>query len=363
MALTIYQLQPPPGGGFHFGEQGLELEESNVVFPSDSLFAALVATIAEQQGQEAVEEFVQPFTKGTPTFRLTSVFPRVGDLPLLPLPHLPIHTQAKAGREREELLPRKFTKRVRFVSPLICQKLCAGAEMDDYLSEKHGRFLQNGAIWLTDTEQRHLPQAWHNFAPAALAKQLVWQRSSVPRVTIDRVHSSSNIYLMGRVAFNQECGLWLGIETDEAFINEQIESLLLHLGDRGLGGERSNGYGSFTPKELTFDWPLADGDSSYRLLLSRFLPAPEEVGQALQDSQKPLIAYRLVTVGGWLTTPGLPHLRRKQISMLAEGSVVAGPVNGRMADVQPEWENFPHPVWRNGFALTLPVTAQPREDA
>ena len=357
MDLTLYKLQPPPGGGFHFGQQGLELEESRVVFPSDSLFAAMVATIAEQEGSSAVDTFVQPFRQGQPPFCLTSVFPIAGSLPLLPLPHLPIHTQAKDERQREALLPRKFNKKVRFVSPLICQKLCAAAEMDTYLTAENGRFLQNGAIWLTAAEQTLLPDAWHSFEPEALNQQAVWQQGSVPRVTIDRLHNSSNIYLMGRVTFNQACGLWVGVQYEDTALIERTESLLHHLGDRGIGGERSNGYGAFEPVKLAYQWPSWTEGNGYHLLLSRYLPTQAEVRPALQDGDKTLIAYRLVTVGGWLATPYQPHLRRKQISMLAEGSIVGDNVRGYMADVQPKWQDFPHPVWRNGFALTLPAKA------
>lgn len=356
----LYRLQPPAGSGFHFGEQGLDLEESNVVFPSDSLFAAVVATIAEQEGGTAVETFIAPFNEQNPPFLLTSVFPRAGDLPLLPLPHLPIHTQTQATAAGDMLLPRKFTKKVRFVSPAICRQLCAGADMDSYLTAENGRFLQQGTVWLTAAEQAHLPEKWRTFPPTALNQQTVWNRGSVPRVTIDRVHNNSNIYLMGRVTFNQDCGLWLGVQYNDTSVTEVLETWLHHLADRGIGGERSNGYGSFQLERLAFPWPDWGTGNGYRLLLSRYLPTQAEIQPALQE--QPLTAYRLITVGGWLTSPHHPHLRRKQISLLAEGGVVGAEVQGRIVDVRPDWQDFPHPVWRYGLALTLPATVTPVED-
>ena len=85
---TMYRLKPKPGAGFHFGLRGLEQEDSAPHCPSDTLFAALVATLADLEGPEGVEAFAAPFKDGQPPFLLSSVFPRAGDLPLLPLPHV-----------------------------------------------------------------------------------------------------------------------------------------------------------------------------------------------------------------------------------------------------------------------------------
>ncbi|MBX3057270.1 MAG: type III-A CRISPR-associated RAMP protein Csm4 [Anaerolineae bacterium] len=363
MNLTTYKFQPRSGVGFHFGEQGLELEESQVTFPSDSLFAAMVATVAEQEGKDAADAFARPFAEKSPTFRLTSVFPIAGDLPLLPLPRLSVHTKATDEAEREKLLPRKFNKKVRFISPDICQKLCAAADMDAYLTEEKGRFLQGGAIWLTAAEQARLPKEWRAISAAELTQKQVWQQHNVPRVTVDRVHNNSTPFLIGRVVFSQGCGLWVGVQGADTAVTGRVELLLHHLGDRGIGGERSSGYGGYQLIKLDFTWPQWEAGNGYYLLLSRYLPVMEEIKPALQAPDKHLISYQLVTVGGWLATPYQPHLRRKQISLLAEGSIVGAQVSGRMEDVRPEWVGFPHAVWRNGFALTIPVTAKERESA
>lgn len=347
--LSLYQLEPPPGGGFHFGEEGLELEASSLCFASDSLFAALVAALAEQRGAKAADDFVAPFAEGKPPFLLASVFPYVGRLPLLPLPHLQIVT--------EKPMERKFAKKTKFVSPQILARLRQGTEMDDVIDEAgNGRFLQNGAIWLTAAEQAHLPQDWPNLAASALRHQTVWQQGSVPRVTLDRVSSTSNIYLMGRVNFNQGCGLWFGVEYVAEGWRERVETLLHHLGDRGIGGERANGYGAFTPRlPAQLEPPLrpipGEDNMSHRLLLSRYAPQEGEIA-ALQDDGA---SYQLVRVGGWLASPQHESLRRKRATLLSEGSVVGQEVQGRLVDVTPDYDGFPHPVYRYGLALTVGV--------
>ena len=348
--LTLYRLEPPPGGGFHFGEEGLELEESNLSFPSDSLYAALIATVAEQEGAAQADEFVR-MLHDPAAFRLSSVFPCVGNLPLLPLPRLRIEAPD---------VPRKFAKKVKFVSPAIFTQLCNGEDMGSYIKEGgNGRFLQGGAIWLTKAEQRHLPGQWAASAPDNLKRQIVWQKGSVPRVTIDRVSNASNIYQAGRVNFNSGCGLWLAVgygaggatSSDQ---KERLETLLHHLGDRGIGGERTNGYGAFQldiNPDFVVTWPQTGNG---RVLLSRLWPKPDEVA-FLQDD---LAAYQLVTVGGWFYSPAHKPLRRKRVTLVAEGSVLPAPsLQGERANVTPQWDvPLPHPVYRCGYALSLPIT-------
>lgn len=363
--LILYRLQPPAGGGFHFGEEGLELEESQVLFPSDSLFAALVATLAEQEGPESTAAFAEPFDEtksawqGQPPLQLSSVFPYAGNLPLLPLPRLRINAPD---------VPRKFAKKVKFVSPAILQRLCRGDNMEEFIPVKNektgemvwrnGRFLQDGAVWLTAAEQKDLPEDWQKLPAAALPWQPVWQRASVPRVALDRLSASSMIYLTGRVSFNDACGLWLGVRYLADGWRKRLEAILRHLGDRGIGGERTDGYGGFALDDSGFgpDWLKEDAGETavYHLLLSRFIPREAEL-HLLQDEQA---AYHLVTVGGWLGSPTQKPLRRKQITMLAEGSILPGPLIGRLVDVRPDLMRDVHPVYRSGLALTLPVAAQ-----
>ena len=83
MQLELWQIT---GEGFHFGRHGLEQEESGVHFPSDSLFAALVARMVALFGSTEVEEFGKAFLNGKPYFVLSSAFPRAGDVLFFPVP-------------------------------------------------------------------------------------------------------------------------------------------------------------------------------------------------------------------------------------------------------------------------------------
>jgi len=361
---------PKPGAGVHFGLRGLDQEESAAHCPSDTLFAALVATLADLGGDGAVRAFIAPFEAGEPPFLLTSAFPRAGDLPLLPLPFVRLDLSETPGR-------RKLFKGLRYVSPAIFHRALTGAPLDAYVQDDGpGAFLQQGQIWLTADEIEALPEAWRDRAPAGagrrdgggdwlrsaegrrwLREQRVWASQPVDRVTVDRVSAAPALYRMGRTVYAPGCGLWLGVQWpggSDSAASERLEGLLRHLGDRGLGGERSVGYGQFALAQAPLPLDLPAPHSGTALVtLSRYLPGPDEVPGALRGRA----SYGLDPIAGWLWAPGERAQRRKQVRMLREGSlfepVGPGPW-GRLADVRPDgWDA--HPIWRWGYACPVGV--------
>jgi CRISPR/Cas system CSM-associated protein Csm4 (group 5 of RAMP superfamily) len=65
--------------------------------------------------------------------------------------------------------------------------------------------------------------------------------------------------------------------------------------------------------------------------------------------------YDLAERGGRVDSPASSGDLKKQMRMIAEGSVIysAEPPRGTAANVAPE--GFPHPVFRAGFALSVPL--------
>ena len=188
----------------------------------------------------------------------------------------------------------------------------------------------------------------------------VWMVERRPRVTIDRITNGSNLYFTGRTVFAPECGLWFGVRwlVNQEEMKKDLVNMLKDLGDTGLGGERSSGFGGIV---FTSGGTITLPDSKNRtwVTLSRYLPREDEMA-ALQHLTS---AYTLETIGGWAASPGMADQRRRSVNMFAEGSVFGSLVRevpGQIVDTQPvyivdgqEITPFGHPVWRSGLALAV----------
>jgi len=371
-------------GGLHVGTRGVDLEESSVIIPSDTLFSALAATWRRMDQQ--VDELLAPFTSKPsapperplppdPSFLLTSAFPRVGGVRFYPMPVNP-HVLFDPAKKTVEARGKPL-KRVRFLSEGLLQKALLGSKLDEDLfaetgedQKSHGFALQGGALWLSAAEIASLPAAFRRAKgkETSLRYENVWASERTPRVTIGRITSAATIFHAGRVRFAQECGLWFGLHWTRA--NAALAALvgqtLAQLQHAGLGGERTSGYGAFTFAEappVTLPDP-AGGRAA--LLLSRYHPRGDELPAALTH---PAAAYQLVPVEGWLNSPGHAPQRRKRLLMVTEGSLVCPPAYpaGDLSNVRPTYKNpegqVAHPVYRAGFALAVGWPDDRREHA
>jgi CRISPR/Cas system CSM-associated protein Csm4 (group 5 of RAMP superfamily) len=84
-------------------------------------------------------------------------------------------------------------------------------------------------------------------------------------------------------------------------------------------------------------------------LLSLFTPAADDTVDWARGS------YTVLARGGRIDSPSGSGELKKQIQMVAEGSVLYADVAplGAAADVAPD--GFAHPVFRAGFALAIPL--------
>jgi CRISPR/Cas system CSM-associated protein Csm4 (group 5 of RAMP superfamily) len=72
-------------------------------------------------------------------------------------------------------------------------------------------------------------------------------------------------------------------------------------------------------------------------------------------------SYSLTTRGGRVESPASWGDAKKPTRMIAEGSVIvaAAEPRGSASNVAPD--HFPHPVYRAGFALAVPIPLGPTE--
>jgi CRISPR-associated protein Csm4 len=355
--LDIYRLTFRDG--LHIGRHGIGQENVLAHIPSDTLFAALTSVRVYWRGD--ADQWIARF-KSRPALRLTSAFPYAGGVRFYPRPFIVPRIKASNAGEMHRIAPKNWRK-IQFVSEGILKHLLIGEIPESLLlperneEPREGISLQNGSLWLTKEERDKLPKSMttkkiknqvENLTLKAIQRRNVWVEMTIPRVRVDRVSNTSEIFHTGRIQFAEGCGLWFGIQWEDKTLRPEVEEMLHILGDSGLGAERSVGYGAFKfqreEMEQTWNDPKASGQL---YLLSRYYPVDQADTTSLLDETA---AYDLVYVAGRVQTPGAANQRRRGVHLVAEGSIVGGSAVGGLATVTPIGA-FPHDVYRYGFAL------------
>lgn len=330
------------GNGFHFGLHGLGQEETGVTMPSDSLFAALVARLIALEGTQAAEAFVSQFLNEEPPFVLSSTFPFAGKVRFFPLPTRSLYHETDTVRSKD-------LKRTKYVSESLFRTLLDGGSLARVYPGTAK--IQGSQVLVSQEEIDHLPTEVRE------GTMPLWSIEQRPRVTLGRSAQNSTIFFTGRVAFGNGCGLWFGVRwlKNDSGLKSKVSNLLAELGDSGLGGERSAGFGACQIR-LVETIELPDAGSKLWVNLSRYIPRQDETS-ALQD---PAAAFNLKNVGGWAYSPANKAQRRRNVNLLAEGSVLGvldRQVPGQIVDVRPRYkanpDPFGHPVYRSGLALAV----------
>ena len=297
-----YLVKLKPISPFHIGEPGIGLEGSQSYIPADLLFSAFCNAYGALFGKNELESLLNSFLT-SPPFLISSAFPFCKDTLFFPPPltQPKIKEEYKKDLKGYEFIPFKaFTQWIR----------------REEISFPFEKFEHEVAL--------------------------------LPSVVLDRVNMSSQIYHRSALFFPEEGGLFFLLRlNDEAFL-DKFKGALSLLGEMGIGGERSLGYGYFQIKCIEEKSLFPPPNSSPILTLSPVIPSEDE---AVDLSQ---CYYRLSLKSGWTASVSQrQQMRRKRIWMMSEGSVFPKPIKGKLVDLTPE--GFPHKVYRYAFAFPVGV--------
>ncbi len=316
-------------GPVHFGESGIGMEESRHWMHSDTLFSALINSASLWYDSEKITRWMHEFTQGTPPFRISSAFPFTGDVYFLPKPLSmpPVLREQTALRTQYD----KELKKLSFLPLELFKKWQHNQTLSE--SDMHKLF--------------ELRETYHQGFAYFI----------VPRVALDRMTSASEIYNCGLVRYQENAGLFCLLEVEDPMESE-LFTMFQILGEQGLGGERTYGYGRFSAEfesmpiyfeNLFENFQDATGFTTFSLLLPEF-----EKNTSLADK---FIAYSLEERKGWVfSITSRKQAKRQTVWMLQEGSVYKQPLHGKVVEVTPQvWQKAPHRVYRYGLALNIPL--------
>lgn len=288
----------------HFGSK--RLVDSNITFCSDTLFSAIF-----QEGIQLginVENIKNSIV-------LSDAFPFQDDNFYLPKPLV---------RIKAEIQDDKAYKAFKKLKYLPFQMY------NDYLQ---GLFTSQQARELTE-----------NF--------LMGNSEVITKVSLQQQEKDasrdSEPYSVGIFKFNNNCGLYFFVETEDDILQD-ILKILDSLQYSGLGGKRFSGYGRFTyscEEYAEFSQLLQQKGNIY-ILLSTAMAEIKELPDSMKEAR-----YLLKKRTGFVQSTNFSDnlVKKKDFYSFASGSTFKTPFEGKIFEVG---ENGRHPVYRYAKAMWL----------
>jgi CRISPR type III-A-associated RAMP protein Csm4 len=331
-----------PLGPWRFGPDSGARDRVDLIYHSDAVFSAVCSAMSQLGlGEEWLEATAR--SEAAPAARFSSFYPFQGHT-LLVVPPRSIWPPQEAAKIRY--------KGARFVPLPVVESLLAGKGIDENR-------------WAVDGESECLIAHDAGRGPFRIALR---SNASVDRLDAGKVESHATACL----EFAQNAGLWTVVQFADAAAQEKweapVRSAFLLLADSGFGGERSRGWGRSetpewqhwtppgmppgTPPGMPPAAPEAAEDSPEQAhwLLSLYLPSSDDLVDWKRGS------YSTLTRRGRIESRARWGEIKAPTLMVAEGSVLlaaASHLRGEARDTAPA--GFPHPVYRAGFAVTVPI--------
>jgi CRISPR/Cas system CSM-associated protein Csm4 (group 5 of RAMP superfamily) len=311
------------------GSDSGERNDFDRVFHSDSLYSAVTQAMSRLGW---LEEWLDATARSeaAPAVRFSSLFPFLGDVQFVSPPRT-LWPPAPSPKVR--------WRDAKFVPLSVVTALVTDQPLDD-------------SAWHLDGASECLLPKDGPYRTGPFRSALRTS-AAVDRLRMDAVEVHSTACL----EFVDGAGMWAVVGIGDESWADRVKAALRLVADSGLGGEKSLGWGRSADPEFV-DGVLpdivlasrqAEGEEPGWWLLSLFSPGREDAVDWQRGS------YSIVTRGGRIDSPVRSGDLKKQLRMVEEGSVVAAPAppRGAAPDVAPE--GFPHPVFRWGVPLAIPV--------
>ncbi len=364
-----------PAGPWRPGPDSGARNRVDSVFHSDSLYSAVTSAML-QLG--LLDEWLDATARNPQgaAVRFGSCFPFHEDIGYVIPPRSIWPPQAGAP----SISPKVRWKSARYIPLGLVEALLSGQTLDD----RH---------WSIDGPSECLVPAGRPGPFRAVTRSAA---------AVDRLTGSLERHSTACLEFMPGAGLWTLVSFADAAALERwngpVRAAFRLLADSGLGGERARGWGhaedpEFIAGELpdmilppksapqpaaappTAEAAIAEAEAAPEIapveppaaaepappaapasvshwLLALFTPAAEDSIDWTRGN------YSVVARSGRIESPARSGELKKRVNMVAEGSVLVADsaLHGASPDVAPD--GFPHPVYRAGFALAIPLPPQ-----
>jgi CRISPR/Cas system CSM-associated protein Csm4 (group 5 of RAMP superfamily) len=315
--MALIEVRLRPAGPWRVGHHGGDRERVDVIYHSDALFSAMTHAMRVLGW---LDEWLDATARaeGAPAVRFSSLFPFIGKTRLITPP-------------KSAWPPSNAGKLYLHGMKLVPLEIARGGAVDE-------------ARWTADGASECL-------VPQGAGSP--FQVSLRSAAAVDRFTGAVEPHRTACLEFASNAGWWGLFDAVNPMWEARVKSAFRLLADSGFGGERSRGWGragepSFSTASSLFPGSFPDGGGNKAWwLLSLYSPHD---GDGVDWSKG---EYSAVVRGGWTDSPAGGG-QKKSVRMVEEGCVVSAErVWGRAVDVAPD--GFPHPVYRSGFGLGVPV--------
>jgi CRISPR type III-A-associated RAMP protein Csm4 len=313
-----------PTGPWRFGPDSGTRDQIDLIFHSDSLYAAVTTAMLRLNFLEDWLEATANRRDSEPAVRFSSFFPFQRDI-LYVTPPRSVWPPPPSTKIR--------FKSARFVPLSVVRALVSEQPIDENR-------------WVIDAESQCM-------IPSGEGPFRIGLRTAA---AIDRMNPAAvDPHRTACIEFGRDAGLWTMVVFSNGEARDRwqprVRSAFRLLADTGFGGERSRGWGRSSDPEWqrTPDlWPAPETEKAH-WLLSLYAPAEADTVEWKTGN------YSTVTRTGRVESAADWGALKSPTLMIAEGSVLVSPdaPRGEARNVAPE--GFPHSVYRAGFAVTIPI--------
>ncbi|SRR5579883_1890454 len=320
-----------PTGPWRIGPDSGARNQVDFIYHSDSLYAAVTSALARLG---SLQEWLDATARnGAPAVCFSSCFPFVDEIGFVVPPRTLWPPAAPAL-----LAARVRWKSARFVPLGIIPALLAGQPLDEN-------------EWAVDGPSGCLMPAGRS---GPFRTGIRWNAA------VDRLAGSTERHSTACLEFRPGAGLWAVVSfADEGARDrwqDPLKAAFRWLADSGFGGERSRGWGRAQMPEFTegtLPGMIVEagepGAGGPQWLLSLFTPSAADAVDWTRGN------YTVMERAGRIESPAGYGELKKHLQMVAEGSVLyaGAALRGSAPDVAPD--GFAHPVFRAGFAVSIPL--------
>jgi len=332
--MKIVKLYPKENSKYHFGEYGLE--DSSIVFHSDSLFSAILNNYAKLYGN--IDDDIE-------NIKISSLFlaykvDEKNNIFFLPKP-LPKLNFNESGQKEADKKKRKNIRKIEFISLSVL--LNHNKRNVDFLED----LVIDEKFLITKEEKKEIKE-----------KKFVF-RINEEKVSIDRLkdfameeEGKGQLFNVEYIKLSENVYFYFLID-DSKLKKDSIKKLLAAIRlmqDEGIGGKKTSGAGFFEEVKIedTNIFDKLNSNSSKVMSISLTIPQNQEEFNECE-------AYNIIERRGYIynvTLPDKTTKRKKSVRMLSEGSIFSREIEGKTENVSPDKYNK---VYRFGKFFGIPI--------